>query len=202
MCLTHSLTYLLTYSKEQSSSWEANQFSANHEIPRILWNMEVHGCVTHGLPPVPILSHLDPVYTTISHFLKIHLNIIVPSSPRSSKWSLFLNFLHPNPVYAFSLPHTCYIPHPSHSQFYHLNNIRWRVQIIKLLIMLFSPLPCYLIHLSPNILLNTLSLRSFLNVSDQVSHPCKIRGKIVVLYILIFRFLDCKLEDKRFCTEW
>ena len=33
-------------------------------------------------------------------------------------------------------PHTCYMPHPSHcSWFYHLNNIWWAVQIIKLLLM-------------------------------------------------------------------
>ena len=27
---------------EQSPSWEANQFSASQEIPRILWNPNVH----------------------------------------------------------------------------------------------------------------------------------------------------------------
>jgi len=47
--------------------------------------------------------------------------------------------------------------------------------------------------LSPNIRPNTLfsdtlSLRSSLSASDQFSHPYKITGRIIVLYILIFKF--------------
>jgi hypothetical protein len=53
--------------------------------------------------------------------------------------------------------------------------------------------------LDPNILLstlfsNTLSLRNSLNVSDHVSHPYRTTGKIIVLYFLIFKFLDSNLE--------
>jgi hypothetical protein len=36
------------------------------------------------------------------------------------------------------------------------HNTGWGVQIMKLLMMKFSPLPCYLVPLRPNILLNTL----------------------------------------------
>jgi hypothetical protein len=33
-----------------------------------------------------------------------------------------------------------------------------------------------------------------------ISHPDKTTGKIIVLYILGFGFLDSKLEDKEFCS--
>jgi len=49
---------------------------------------------------------------------------------------------------------------------------------------------------------NNLNFLSSRNVNDQVSRPYETTDKIIVLYILIFKFLDSNLEDKRFCTEW
>jgi hypothetical protein len=59
--------------------------------------------------------------------------------------------------------------------------------------------------LGPNALLstlfsNTFILRSSLNVSDQASHPYKTTGKIIVLYMLSFKFLDSRGRHYRGLT--
>jgi len=141
------LTNQPTNNMEQSPSWESNRSSASQEIPRIIRSPEVHYRKHKSPPPVPILNQISPVNATF-HFLRSIL-ILSPFYNRVFQVALSLRFPHQNPVYASPLPYTCHMPRPFQpSCFDHPNNIWWALQIIKLLIMQ-SPLPCYLLPLGP-----------------------------------------------------
>jgi len=142
------------------------------------------------------------------HFVKIHFNITHSSTPGYSKWHSFVMFTHQNCVCTSPLPHTCYIAaHLIPLDF--ITRIMFGEQYGSWSSSWYSflhptPLPAISSLLRPSIFsaifTNTLSLCPHFNVTDQVSHPngtCK----ITPLYILIFIFLDSKLEDKRLCTE-
>ena len=117
------LTYLLTYLLTPCSRVLLEKLTGLQlvkKFPAFYGNRKVHYRIHKCPPPVPILSQLDPVHIPTTHLLKIHLNIILPSTPGSPQWSLSLRFPHQNPVYASPLPHTRYVSRPSHSSlFYH-----------------------------------------------------------------------------------
>jgi hypothetical protein len=45
---------------EQTSSWLADRFPADQEIPHILWHPKVHYRDCKSPPLVPILSQINP----------------------------------------------------------------------------------------------------------------------------------------------
>jgi hypothetical protein len=144
-------TYLLTHSMEQSPSWEAKRFATSQEIPRMLWNPKVH-CRIHKCPqPDSILNNpiqsIPPHLTSWRYILILssHLHLGLPSG-------LFPSCFPTKTLYTTPPPHPSYMPRPSHSSwFYHPHNSGWGVQVMKLLIMKFSPLSCYLVPLMTDV---------------------------------------------------
>jgi hypothetical protein len=141
----------MTDSMELRLSWEAASCAATQEFPNILWNPKVHYGVEKSPPLVPIVCHINPVYTISSYLSKIHLHIIHAPMTWSSKWSLSSRHSH-QVLYAFL---TCpmHATRPANLVFLYLivlRNYTWRrVQVMKLLIMQFSPASCHFIPLRP-----------------------------------------------------
>jgi hypothetical protein len=146
---------------------------------------------------------MNPVHTFPLCFTKIHSNITFHLC-RCLSSGLFTSCFPTKILYAFliSLMHTTC---PAHLILFHLT-----IQIIfseayKLwssLLRSLLQLPATSSLLGPNVLLSTLftdtlNLSSSLSVSNQVQHLYGTTGKILVLNILIFTFLERRQEDKR-----
>jgi hypothetical protein len=122
--------------------------------------------------------------------------------PDPSKWPLSLRFPHQFLYTPLLFP--IRVTSPAHLTLLDLIaqailGVEYRSLRSSLRSYLHSPVSLFLLGL--NIVLktlfsDTLSLRSSLNLSDQVSHPHQTAGKIIVLYILIFKFLDSILKTK------
>ena len=79
---------------EQSLPGEANRFA--EEIPE--------GSLPHSQVPKTCRYPESDRSSPPTHFLKIYLNIILPSKPGSLKWSLSLRFPHQDPIHPLSSP--------------------------------------------------------------------------------------------------
>jgi hypothetical protein len=109
--------------------------------------MEPEGSLPYSQEPstVHILSQINLVHTTLSYVSKIHFNIILPPTSRTSFPSSF-----PTKTLYSLLPQACYMPCPSHPPWLGQSDYIWRrMQFKKLLIMHFRPTSCYFISLRP-----------------------------------------------------
>jgi len=152
-CMRGWNSSILANSMKQSPSWESNSYSHNQEISHLLWNLRFIAMFTR--PSHWTLSWNRYIQSTFSHSISLRSIIILS--------------LHVFPMCATCPFHPLWSDHP--------NNIWWRVQIMKFLLMQFLHPPVTSSLLCPNILLGTMfsytlnvhSLRS----RDQISHPYK-----------------------------
>jgi hypothetical protein len=177
---------VLTNSKDQRPSEEANSSSASQEIPRILRKPGVHYRIHKSTPPVPIQArstvHVPHPTSLISILiLSSHLRLGIPSG-------LFPSGFPTKTQYAPLLS-------PTHTQGLCLAHFILLHFISRILVGYrpWSSLSRSLLHspVTSSILVqiiflrilfsNTLSLCSFLKMTDQVSHPYKTTEHIYLI---------------------
>jgi hypothetical protein len=128
---------------------------------------EVRYCVYKRPSPIPVRSQINPVHGPPFRFKKIHLNIILLSTPGPSKWFLSLGFHHKKPVCASHLPHTSYMPQPI-TLFTFTRTLFGEVyKSVSSLLCSFLHYPVTSSLLCPDILLSTL----FFKHSQPTCHP-------------------------------
>jgi hypothetical protein len=120
------------------SLWKAINLSATPEIPRSVWNPNVHYRIHKSLPPFPKLSQTNPVQ--VPHpiclrsvlILSRHLRLSLPNGLFPS---LFLTKTHLIPLDLAT------------------RIVFWRaVQFTAPFLMKFSPLSCYFVRVRPSCL--------------------------------------------------
>jgi hypothetical protein len=165
---------------ELSTSWETANCASTQKIRSILWNARF-------IALVPILYQINPIYTTPSYLLKsililsTHLRLGLPSGlfPSGFLTNILYEFLFSPSLFFLDLI-VLFILSKEH-----------QLWVTSLRNFLQSPVTSSLfrtnIHLS-TMFSHSLSLCSSINAKDHVLSPYRMRGKIIVLYILIFVF--------------
>jgi hypothetical protein len=120
---------------ELSPSWGAANCAALQELPSILWNPRFNTVFTRALHWS--LSWAISIQSTPSHSISQRSILILSWS---SQWSFSSWLSHQYPICIPLLPHSCYMLCPSHPPWLDHSDYTWRrAQVMKLLIMQFSP---------------------------------------------------------------
>jgi hypothetical protein len=102
----------LSRSLVQGPSWKVASRSTDQDIFILLLNHRLYYCVHKSRPLDPVLSQMNPIHNLPPHFSNISLNIIVPSTPRFSKWSFPFKFSDRTSLFYSD---SCYMSSPSYS---------------------------------------------------------------------------------------
>jgi hypothetical protein len=70
---------------------------------------------SHKSPPLLLtISHINSIHIIQSYLSEIHFHIVQLPTSWSSQWSLSFWFCNQCPICIPLLPHSCYMPYPSH----------------------------------------------------------------------------------------
>ena len=156
---------------------------------------------SQGLSNNPYPKSKQPILVVI--FISLRSILILYSHLRLSLLKGLIPIGLPVKILITLLPFSILATYPPHLNIQDLINPdilgkQYKIWSSSLWSLLHSPFSS---HLSPNIrhrtlFSNNLNLRSSLNVRDHISQPYSTTGNIIVLYILIFKFLERSREDK------
>jgi len=105
----HIFTYLCTYLLTPLSRVLLEKLTGSQRVRKFLHFMEPKSSLL-----CPYREPDQSISYPPSHFPKTHFNIILPSTPGSSKWAFSRRFLHQNHVRTSPVFHMSYMPYPSH----------------------------------------------------------------------------------------
>jgi len=97
---------------EANTSWTVQEISCN------LWNPMVHSSVYKDPTLFSVQRQIYPVHELLPYFLKTQFNIILPSTPISSKRPPLKVFPYQIPVCISLLALTFHMAHPSHTPWF------------------------------------------------------------------------------------
>jgi hypothetical protein len=162
---------------EQCPSWEVNMYSADHKFPAFHGTQRIITELTsarHLPQALNLISSVHPPF----QFLKIHFNIMLPSTSRSYKWF----FSSDIPTKTIHTPLVAPIRATCTFHVIPLHFIAWimlwELQVEISCWLIFST-PCYHVPLRPECLpwrynLDYHEPALLHNVTDEVSHTYKI----------------------------
>jgi hypothetical protein len=145
-----------------------SHLSSQEILPPPLHGHRRFNTVYKSPPLAPILNQINPVHNLPPYFRKIHSNVMLPSLPRSSEWSLPFKYSYKKLV---RVPIT-----PMRST--------WPSHLI--LPYLIRSSLCILPH---HLFSNTLNLCSSLCVTDQVSQFHKTTESVTALHLRLLYFV-------------
>jgi len=105
--VTNDISYFLNYLLTPCSRVLLEKLTVPQLVQKFSAYLAPEGSLLYSQVPAtypyPEPSRPSP-FPLQTHLLKIHFNIILPSTPGSPRWSLSFRFPHQNPVYVSLLP--------------------------------------------------------------------------------------------------